>query len=392
MGSPTPITAALLYAVATVLVPSAVSAQEGTKPALPSTLLPTSGSPWPDAPKPGKPVHRSEAAPKPASASKPASANKSTPSKPTAKTAGPADDTAVAATAPLPPVREPATKAAQDRKPAKAAAKKEAPSTARAAAGQPAVTEPVQPADGTAAAEPNTARLPAGEARSGVATARMSRWEAKARRRAQRRAAEAAEAQDQAATAAAAPVVQASAATQATAPAGGFDIVKFLSGQPQQSQPAAPQAPAALAPEELPEAGRRGRWHSRDRDRAARAAVADLIAKHARTYGIPVGLADAVIRVESRYNPNARNGPYIGLSQIHPATARSVGYGGPVSGLYDADTNLRYGLKYLAMAYQLADGDTCRTILKYQAGHRAMSMTRAAAQYCARVRTMMASH
>ncbi len=115
-----------------------------------------------------------------------------------------------------------------------------------------------------------------------------------------------------------------------------------------------------------------------------------LIARHAAHEGLPVELADAVVRLESRYDAGACNGPNVGLTQIHVRTARSLGYAGPVAGLLDPDTNLRYGLAYLAQAYRLAGGDTCRTILKYQAGHRALTMTGAARAYCGRVRTIMA--
>jgi soluble lytic murein transglycosylase-like protein len=111
-----------------------------------------------------------------------------------------------------------------------------------------------------------------------------------------------------------------------------------------------------------------------------------LVASHAAANGIPVELAAAVVRVESRFNPRARNGANVGLTQISTSTARAMGYRGSVEGLYDADTNLRYGIRYLAEAYRLAGGDTCRTVLKYQAGHRAMSMTGAARAYCAKVR------
>lgn len=115
-----------------------------------------------------------------------------------------------------------------------------------------------------------------------------------------------------------------------------------------------------------------------------------LISRHAAENGIPFGLADAVVRIESRYNSAARNGPYMGLMQIHHRTARSLGYNGDASGLFDADTNLRYGIKYLAMAYRLAGGDTCGTILRYQAGHRATSMTLAARNYCSKVKMIHA--
>ncbi|MFD2678838.1 lytic transglycosylase domain-containing protein [Camelimonas lactis] len=190
------------------------------------------------------------------------------------------------------------------------------------------------------------------------------------------------------------PAEVASQATQAAlqapaAPApssGGFDLFKFLAGKPQGGTTQTAGAPVEDEP-------RHGRRYARGaaRDAAARARIAPLIERHARAYGIPVALADAVIRVESRYNPSARNGPYLGLSQIHLNTARAVGYGGGAQGLMDADTNLRYGMKYLAIAYRLAGGDTCRTILKYQAGHRAERMTSHAARYCSRVRTMMAA-
>ena len=110
-----------------------------------------------------------------------------------------------------------------------------------------------------------------------------------------------------------------------------------------------------------------------------------LVARHAARNGVPAALADAVVTVESRYNPRARNGANIGLMQISLPTARSLGYAGPAAGLTDADTNLTYGVRYLAQAYRLADGDTCRTILKFQGGHRAATMTTAARSYCTQV-------
>lgn len=118
---------------------------------------------------------------------------------------------------------------------------------------------------------------------------------------------------------------------------------------------------------------------------ADRGGLRSLVARHAALNGIPATLADAVVTVESRYNPRARNGANIGLMQISLPTARSLGYAGPPAGLADADTNLTYGVRYLAQAYRLADGDTCRTILKYQGGHRAVSMTAAARSYCTQV-------
>jgi soluble lytic murein transglycosylase-like protein len=101
-------------------------------------------------------------------------------------------------------------------------------------------------------------------------------------------------------------------------------------------------------------------------------------------------LADAVIRIESRYNAGARNGPNLGLTQLNFRTAQSLGYTGEASGLFDAETNLRFGLKYLAQAYQLAGGDLCGAVLRYQGGHRAVTMTNASRAYCAKVKTIIA--
>ena len=61
------------------------------------------------------------------------------------------------------------------------------------------------------------------------------------------------------------------------------------------------------------------------------------------------------------------------------------------AGLLDAETNLRYGLKYLAKAYKLAGGDTCGTILRYQFGHRTQTMTGASRAYCAKVKVITAA-
>jgi soluble lytic murein transglycosylase-like protein len=120
-------------------------------------------------------------------------------------------------------------------------------------------------------------------------------------------------------------------------------------------------------------------------------ALRPLIVRHAATHGVPADLADAMVRVESRYNPKARNGPNVGLTQINPLTARSLGYSGDAAGLYNPDTNLYYGIKYLAGAYKLANGNTCGTILRYQAGHRATRMTHAAQSYCSKVKAILAS-
>jgi len=117
-----------------------------------------------------------------------------------------------------------------------------------------------------------------------------------------------------------------------------------------------------------------------------------LIAKHAAKRGVPVALAKAVVRIESNYRPNARGAAgEVGLMQIKPATARGMGYSGSTKGLYDPETNIRYGMKYLAGAHKLGGGDVCGTILRYNAGHGAKRMNKISAAYCSKVKRHLAS-
>ncbi len=55
--------------------------------------------------------------------------------------------------------------------------------------------------------------------------------------------------------------------------------------------------------------------------------------------------------------------------QIKLATARGLGYTGTAEGLRDPDTNLMYGIKYLAGAYRAANGDHDRAVHYYAAGY-----------------------
>lgn len=117
---------------------------------------------------------------------------------------------------------------------------------------------------------------------------------------------------------------------------------------------------------------------------------ADLIEKYATKFGVSVALADAVVRVESNYDPKARGSAgEVGLMQIKPATARMMGYSGSAKGLYDPETNIRYGMKYLAAAQDLGDGTTCGTILKYNAGHGAERMNPVSKRYCGKVQSYL---
>ena len=118
--------------------------------------------------------------------------------------------------------------------------------------------------------------------------------------------------------------------------------------------------------------------------------VGDLLARHALANGVPLKLAQAVVRIESRGNARASNGGALGLMQIKYGTARAAGFGGPAVGLFVADTNLHYGMKILGEAYRAAGGDTCGALMRYQSGHLATRMSRANHAYCSRARAIMA--
>lgn len=94
-----------------------------------------------------------------------------------------------------------------------------------------------------------------------------------------------------------------------------------------------------------------------------------LINKYADLYEVPRPLVHRVIIRESHHRPGARNGPYYGLMQILPATARGMGYRGSPAGLLDAETNLKYAVKYLRGAWLLADGSHDRAVMWYARGY-----------------------
>lgn len=94
-----------------------------------------------------------------------------------------------------------------------------------------------------------------------------------------------------------------------------------------------------------------------------------LINKYADVHGIPVTLLHRVIIRESTHNPAARNGPYYGLMQILPETARTMGHRGSPESLLDAETNLKYAGRYLRGAWLLSDGDEATAVSWYARGY-----------------------
>lgn len=94
-----------------------------------------------------------------------------------------------------------------------------------------------------------------------------------------------------------------------------------------------------------------------------------LIEAAAQENDVPVALVQRVVVRESTHQPAARNGPYYGLMQILPQTARTMGFRGQPADLLDAETNLRYAVRYLRGAWLLSDGSHDRAVMWYARGY-----------------------
>ena len=94
-----------------------------------------------------------------------------------------------------------------------------------------------------------------------------------------------------------------------------------------------------------------------------------LIVKYAAIHDIPESLLHRVIQRESDYRAGARNGPYYGLMQILPQTARTMGFRGVPRDLLNAETNLMFAGKYLRGAWLLSNGDEAKAVGWYARGY-----------------------
>jgi soluble lytic murein transglycosylase-like protein len=119
-------------------------------------------------------------------------------------------------------------------------------------------------------------------------------------------------------------------------------------GSPEVSR--APQPASALYPGETPQ-------------------MRALIQQYAARHQIPEALLHKVIQRESDYRAGARNGPYWGLMQILPQTARQMGHQGAPEDLLRAEVNLEYAGRYLKGAYLVADGDLDAAVMWYARGY-----------------------
>jgi soluble lytic murein transglycosylase-like protein len=101
---------------------------------------------------------------------------------------------------------------------------------------------------------------------------------------------------------------------------------------------------------------------------------------------VPVSTALAIVHQESGFRPHVTGGAgEIGLMQLKCQTARGMGFSGSCKALYDPDTNLRFGMKYLKAALKRG------SVGYYNAGIHAKSLPKAARKYATSVASKTAN-
>lgn len=102
---------------------------------------------------------------------------------------------------------------------------------------------------------------------------------------------------------------------------------------------------------------------------ASQGNVISLIKAMAPSQGVPTWFALRIAHVESNYNASMRgsHGEY-GVFQMKCATAKDIGFSGNCAALLDPRTNIQWGLKHLALAIGMSDGNLRLAASKHNGG------------------------
>lgn len=103
--------------------------------------------------------------------------------------------------------------------------------------------------------------------------------------------------------------------------------------------------------------------------KGSRGRVVAIIKTMAPRFGVPTWFALRIAKIESGFNPRVRGaaGEY-GVYQMKCSTARGIGFRGSCSALYNANTNVYWGLKHLSMAVRSSRGNLKLAASKHNGG------------------------